>query len=978
MDVDVGRVAGEESQSTLSQLLNQSHSLTAHLGNRNDLPHIQLGLDQIESQTRRLLRHQSVGPSSGARASVGAGGYGGDGVASNDKAAYFLASAGIDAASLGASIARINTSRAFEPLSPIYDTDIDAYLKHSHEQLLLSSIEEGRRETQKDFAVAMSRGLARDWSRQRARALEEMGGYSSGLSAFASDELATGSRAGQAGATRSLTSNAGSSTRLHGRMMKYDEKIRLINHARSQSRPVPVVALLGSAVSLPQSSIAGDLSSSASQTASALSDTWKALSLVVGEEPTGGSDAFDGPAIRARQYALAYTDEKQWNESGGQELRRKIATGARRFLQHQFDQHIDEVIALNPVKAQLGGVPSVRNRVTAFIRVIHQDREGRWDPDLELVNTAQGLLPLWAIIFHLLRTGNEHAALDIITENDEAIQRTGGSAGGTSLVAYFKAWMDSPERLLPKSLRDRIVSSYNATFRGGVLSSGSSDGYKQGLYRLLGRIDIHKRFPVVLTRSTENWLWVQLSLIRDLDSSSPFATQDEENGDGYGLVQLGNKLLGFGEKHFDPKGARPLHYFQILLLSGQFEQAVAFLYSRPQHQVDAVQFAAALSYYGLLRVPSQAHTSATDLLTIQGTEPNRKAHLDFAKLVERYVRSFARSDARSAFEYIALVCLNEDAPKPAGPQQVKRCHELIRGLVLESRQYFDLLGEIRNDGTKAPGLIERNLSLIGLSDSRQFLQDIVCEAASQSDREHRVRDAILLYNLAEEYNTVIEVLNRDLGVTLFEVSPLPASSQTLEVGAGRKTMAAADPGLADAMDTAQLAKAIVANYERQEHILRSINPAKRETIKVLLALKDAVNLFHAGELEKSLNTVESLDLIPLSKTDAVSITRQAEKFREISPHISKNVSNILLLVMETLYKLHEGLIKSSALAPGTGGTAAAAAAAAVAGERSNANLPRIKELRAKARALMVYAGSLRLRIEQSVFAQLTRLDVFIH
>ncbi|CEH18438.1 Cullins [Ceraceosorus bombacis] len=917
MDVDVGRVTGEESQSTLSQLLNQSHSLTAHLGNRNDLPHIQLGLDQIESQTRRLLRHQSVGPSSGARASVGAGGYGGDGVASNDKAAYFLASAGIDAASLGASIARINTSRAFEPLSPIYDTDIDSYLKHSHEQLLLSSIEEGRRETQKDFAVAMSRGLARDWSRQRARALEEMGGYSSGLNAFASDQLATGSRAGQAGATRSLTSNAGSSTRLHGRMMKYDEKIRLINHARSQSRPVPVVALLGSAVSLPQSSIAGDLSSSASQTASALSDTWNALSLVVGEEPTGGSDAFNGPAIRARQYALAYTDEKQWNESGGRELRRKIATGARRFLQHQFDQHIDEVIALNPVKAQLGGVPSVRNRVTAFIRVIHQDREGRWDPDLELVNTAQGLLPLWAIIFHLLRTGNEHAALDIITENDEAIQRTGGSAGGTSLVAYFKAWMDSPERLLPKSLRDRIVSSYNATFRGGVLSSGSSDGYKQGLYRLLGRIDIHKRFPAVLTRSTENWLWVQLSLIRDLDSSSPLAAQDEENGEGYGLVQLGNKLLGFGEKHFDPKGARPLHYFQILLLSGQFEQ-----------------------------------------------------------LVERYVRSFARSDARSAFEYIALVCLNEDAPKPAGPQQVKRCHELIRGLVLESRQYFDLLGEIRNDGTKAPGLIERNLSLIGLSDSRQFLQDIVCEAASQSDREHRVRDAILLYNLAEEYNTVIEVLNRDLGATLFEISPLPASSQTLEVGAGRKTIAAADSGLADAMDTAQLAKAIVANYERQEYILRSINPAKRETIKVLLALKDAVNLFHAGELEKSLNTVESLDLIPLSKTDAVSITRQAEKFREVSPHISKNVSNILLLVMETLYKLHEGLIKSSALAPGTGGTAATAAA--VAGERSNANLPRIKELRAKARALMVYAGSLRLRIEQSVFAQLTRLDVFIH
>ena len=41
-------------------------------------------------------------------------------------------------------------------------------------------------------------------------------------------------------------------------------------------------------------------------------------------------------------------------------------------------------------------------------------------------------------------------------------------------------------------------------------------------------------------------------------------------------------------------------------------QAVAFLHSRPACQADAVQFAIALSYYGLLRVPAEAHASQMD------------------------------------------------------------------------------------------------------------------------------------------------------------------------------------------------------------------------------------------------------------------------------------------------------------------------------------------------------------------------------
>lgn len=76
------------------------------------------------------------------------------------------------------------------------------------------------------------------------------------------------------------------------------------------------------------------------------------------------------------------------------------------------------------------------------------------------------------------------------------------------------------------------------------------------------------------------------------------------------------------------------------------------------------------------------------------------AYVDFAKLVQRYTRLFAQADAREALQYLYLICLNADAPQPAGSEQVHKCHDLIRSLVLETRQYFELLGDIRNDGTK--------------------------------------------------------------------------------------------------------------------------------------------------------------------------------------------------------------------------------------------------------------------------------------
>lgn len=106
-----------------------------------------------------------------------------------------------------------------------------------------------------------------------------------------------------------------------------------------------------------------------------------------------------------------------------------------------------------------------------------------------------------------------------------------------------------------------------------------------------------------------------------------------------------------------------------------------------------------------------------------------------------------------------------------------------------------------------------------------------------------------------------------------------------------------------------MARAILESYERQNHIIRRVSLKNRETCRVLLQLKESVALFTAGEIEKALQAIESLDLVPLDG-DVVSITRKAEDFKEVDDNIARNFSEILLMTMNILFKVHQGLKES--------------------------------------------------------------------
>ncbi len=314
----------------------------------------------------------------------------------------------MDASHLAENVQQTNVASAFEPLRPIYDTDVESFLKHEHEQVILAAIEEGRRETLRDFNKNLERTMHRNWEKQKQKIMDEFGSFS-GSAGGSADAGLRGSRrslGGQAagGADTSAFGAAGSSgaggyriLQMHSKMMRYDLIVQKLNEARLNSQPFPLAhAYLEAVQSMSQQASGGASGPSSSSgepsqaaKSAALEQCWRTLCHLVGERDVFGGE-FSRTSVQERAYAAAYLSVPTYANGGdGVALRKALVQGSKAYLEEQFNAHMDETIARNPAKAQLGGVPSVQSRVAAYCRVHLQSKEGQWQPELEVSATER-------------------------------------------------------------------------------------------------------------------------------------------------------------------------------------------------------------------------------------------------------------------------------------------------------------------------------------------------------------------------------------------------------------------------------------------------------------------------------------------------------------------------------------------------------------------------------------------------------------
>lgn len=213
---------------------------------------------------------------------------------------------------------------------------------------------------------------------------------------------------------------------------------------------------------------------------------------------------------------------------------------------------MDETIAKHPKEAALGGIPGIRNKVRAYTGVVLRNKETL---DAFRPEQVDGI-HLWAQMFHLLRAGYAAEAQALLADHTNALRREDYSFPG-----IFETYLSSPSRRLPQGQRDQLFNDFNTSIR----SNPDVDQYKLALYKLVGRLELNRKALKVAT-TTEDWMWVQLSLVRE--SSSTAADSPREQ---YDLADLAHTVRKYGADKFDEGGKRPFAWFNLLLFTAQFE-----------------------------------------------------------------------------------------------------------------------------------------------------------------------------------------------------------------------------------------------------------------------------------------------------------------------------------------------------------------------------------------------------------------------
>ncbi|RDA95956.1 hypothetical protein CP533_5892 [Ophiocordyceps camponoti-saundersi (nom. inval.)] len=868
--------------------------------NMESLPSLELGLGDLRHRLRKLQHKGNEKPLDG-------------------KAHYLLAASGVDPSAAAKDLGMLDVQGGRAERAAGYtpsELDVETYLSNLQTKTTLSMISDGLERSLRDFDNFLEDHVAMEWDAQRKRIYQHFGIKPREDSAAARDSQAAsfgrsrrskgqpsasraGGRSSMLGASMAQRSVIGPPSRigphpsadfsdidmlpadaalktrgatelrvLRETQAKLADKVRALNEARLGKRPYAIFAELCEVAH-----------KSPEPHAPHVVEAYRAMMELVGE-----SDV-DSAAAPERRFADLYLDENP-QSVGAVEMRRRILQAANSFLEQQFMRQVESLIAKHPHEARLGGMPDVTSKIKAYIRL----RSARKDlvPDNTELQQLHGEY-VWAVVFYLLRSGHVNEAAQYVNDNSgqfRGIDRT--------FATYLNSYAVSEDRRITnRKLLDRCTNEY--TQRARNAPDHSVDPFRMACYKVIGRVELANRSLDGLNTDINDWIWLQFNLAREGDRAVEMA------GESYGLAELQASVRDIGLKHFPKASASDDAgngsfgmFFYLQILAGMFEDAVAYLY--PFSYVDAVHFALALTYYGLLR-PSDPASGSDELRSLSVKE---LPQINFGRMLGYYTRDFRAADVVSAADYLALICLNDDLGGEAGRRQGALCHEALRDLVLETREFSKLLGDVRPDGRGIRGVIEERAPLMGLDADGHFVNTVTLQAASFADENGRTTDAVLLYHLAGEYDTVVAIVSRALSEAVsLEMGEDPMRLATIRPRAGVEadTDAGQQGGLSLAAidDPVELAKVMMTLYERDAMFYSKIQAENRVACHVLLEMSGIKKLVEAGRWAQALDKMRGLEILPLDAAgDASTIRAYASKFSGLSQPVSINVPNLLM------------------------------------------------------------------------------------
>jgi nuclear pore complex protein Nup93 len=424
-------------------------------------------------------------------------------------------------------------------------------------------------------------------------------------------------------------------------------------------------------------------------------------------------------------------------------------------------------------------------------------------------------------------------------------------------------------------------------------------------------------------------LWLQLVLIRESKATPSY--------EKYTLSDFSAKMNSYGLNHFKSISV----YFMVLLLCGEFERAVDVLTKDVSFAADGLHFTIALLYLRALKVPKDPSLSSLSgsLLHIQ----HEKVEFDVARLILAFVKEWGKTDTVDCLQYICCLGLLGGPLSTSNEQQkayTLLTYQALRDLILTSRQFTEMLGDIQPDGTRISGYIEPWRFLIHLSTNQEFVDQIILKTAQQSEsldkNQIQFSQVVQLYHLAGQYEYVVSLLNRQLSEALM-AHQYNTSTTEKELSAQPFTTT----------NSVELAEQLLYFYQSRPHMASHISIKVLSTCQLLISLHRFMSLTLSSQEESALLLLERLDILSFT-SDMSLVQRKVDAFRSLDETVARVIPEILVTAMKCIEKLF-----------------------------NQQKDGRVEELKMKAKGLLMFAGCVQYRIPADVFATLNRLDVMM-
>lgn len=163
--------------------------------------------------------------------------------------------------------------------------------------------------------------------------------------------------------------------------------------------------------------------------------------------------------------------------------------------------------------------------------------------------------PIWLFVYILLRCGQYALALKYVEDNEHSFHLT------PEFSTCFKEYITSPNRRLSEESRLRIFDRYKT-----IEYVTNEDPFKVLIYKMVGRCHLHVPCNPDIINTIEDYIWFHLNLV------SETIYGEERDFERYRLEDLQKNIISNDPSAFDKNGLNPWFYFNILLLTGQFER----------------------------------------------------------------------------------------------------------------------------------------------------------------------------------------------------------------------------------------------------------------------------------------------------------------------------------------------------------------------------------------------------------------------